>query len=124
MRRNGRSCSGPISCAPVIRATMRREEVIAKIAYRPEPMRATTPSLRSSTAPMRPATTPSSRTKPKTTMPLLQAVPTDLLLQRHVEGVNATCGTATSPSAAKNSFSRNPSGRATSTHGRLWMPVL
>ena len=53
-----------------------------------------------------------------------QAVAADLLLECHVAGVNDTCGAAVSPSAEKNSFSRKPSGRATSTQGRLWMPVL
>ena len=53
-----------------------------------------------------------------------QAVPADLLLKRHVAGVNETCGSAVSPSAEKYSFSPKPSGRATSTHGRLWMPLL
>ena len=53
-----------------------------------------------------------------------QAVSPDLLLKRHVAGVNETCGVAVSPSAEKNSLSWNPRGRATSTQGRLWMPVL
>ena len=53
-----------------------------------------------------------------------QAVPADLLLERHVAGVNETWGGAVSPSAEKNSFSRKPSGLATTTHGRLWMPLL
>ena len=48
----------------------------------------------------------------------------DLLLERHVAGANDTCGTAVSPSAEKNSFSRKPSGLATSTHGMLWIAVL
>ena len=42
--------------------------------------------------------------------PAPQAVPANLLLERHVAGVNDTCGTAVSPSAEKNSFSRTPSG--------------
>ena len=42
----------------------------------------------------------------------------------HEDGASETCGTDVSPSAEKNSFSRNPSGRATSTHGMLWIPVL
>ncbi len=53
-----------------------------------------------------------------------QAVPPDLLLQRHGGGANETCGGSVSPAAEKNSFSRKPSGFATSTHGMLWIAVL
>ncbi len=52
-----------------------------------------------------------------------QAVPPDLLLERHGAGASETCGTAVSPSAEKNSFARKPSGFATSTHGMLWIAV-
>ena len=48
-----------------------------------------------------------------------EAVPPDLLLERHAAGVKETCGVAVSPSAEKNSLSWNPSRRATSTQGRL-----
>ena len=64
---------------------------------------------RRSASPTRPARTTSSRTKPRTTMLAAQAVPPDLLLQRHVAGVNETCGTAVSPSAEKNSFAEGTS---------------
>ena len=53
-----------------------------------------------------------------------ETVSADLLLERHVAGVNDTCGGAVSPSAEKNSLSRKPSGRATSAQGRLWIAVL
>ena len=53
-----------------------------------------------------------------------QAVAADLLLERHVAGVNDTCGTSVSPLAEKNSLARKPSGFATRTQGMLWIPVL
>ena len=53
-----------------------------------------------------------------------EAVAPNLLLEGHVAGVSETCGGAMSPSAEKNSFSPNPSGRATRTQGMLWIAVL
>ena len=103
---------------------MLRERRIPKTAYPSASTSATTPSETSSASPTSPASTRSSRTKPSTTMLRTQAVPPDLLLERHGAGVSETCGTAVSPPAEKNSFAPNPSGLATSTHGMLWIAVL
>ena len=68
------------------------------------PTSATTPSETSSTSPTSPASTSEQQDEADDDDAAAQAVRADLLLERHVAGVNDTCGGAVSPSAEKNSF--------------------
>ena len=53
-----------------------------------------------------------------------QAVRSNLLLKSHGVVPNETCGGDVSPRAEKNSRAWKPSGVATSSQGKLWIPVL
>ena len=82
------------------------------------------PSLRSSTQPDEAGDDAQQHDEADDHDAASQTVSANLLLERHVAGVNDTWGGAVSPSAEKNSLSRKPSGRATSAQGRLWIAVL
>ncbi len=98
--------------------------MIAKSAYRLAPTSATTPSLSVEHRTDEAGDDAQQHDEADDHDAASQTVPADLLLERHVAGVNDTCGGAVSPSAEKNSLSRKPSGRATSAQGRLWIAVL